>query len=104
METIAFANGIAQIAVIWIAFAYVRSDVLRNIIVTVAGAATLCSFVGLAWLVWGDAGMATIGAWSIYIVIGAGVIASIVIGLRSGRTRFAWPQGRYQRYRTYRRI
>nr|MBP8292651.1 hypothetical protein [Caldilineaceae bacterium] len=34
----------------------------------------------------------------------AAVVLGIVMATRGQRTRFAWPQGRYQKYRSYRRI
>lgn len=104
MEAIAFVNGIVQIGVIWAALTVVRNPVQRNIIVALAGAALLCSVAGLLWLTLGDTGMATLGVWLLYGAIGLAVFVGVVTALRSQRTRFAWPQGRYHKYRSYRRI
>lgn len=104
MEVIAFVNGMVQIGVIWAALTMVRNPVQRNIIVALAGAALLASVVGLLWLVLGDAGMATLGVWLLYGAIGLAVVVGVVTALRGQRTRFAWPQGRYHKYRSYRRI
>jgi len=104
MEVIAFVNGIVQIGVIWAALTVVRNPVQRNIIVALAGAALLSSVAGLLWLVLGDTGMATLGVWLLYGAIGLAVAVGVLSALRAQRTRFAWPQGKYQRYRSYRRI
>lgn len=104
MEVIAFVNGVIQIGVIYAAVTLVRSPVQRNVLVALAGAALLASVVGLLWLVLGDAGMAALATWVLYGAIGLAVAAGVIGGLRNGRTRFAWPQGRYHKYRSYRRI
>lgn len=104
MEVIAFVNGIVQIGVIWAALTMVRNPVQRNVIVALAGAALLASVVGLLWLVLGDDGMTTLATWTLYGAIGLAVAVGVIGGLRSQRTRFAWPQGRYHKYRSYRRI
>lgn len=101
---IAFVNGLVQIGVIWAALTVVRNPVQRNISVALAGAALLSSVAGLLWLVLGDTGMATLGVWLLYGAIGLAVAVGVLSALRAQRTRFAWPQGKYQRYRSYRRI
>jgi hypothetical protein len=102
-----------QIGVIWAALAVVRNPVQRAVIVALAGGALLCSVAGLLWAVWAgyaDAQrlphtlLSDIVMWVVYVVIGLAVAVGVVSALRSQRTRFVWPQGRYQKYRSYRRI
>lgn len=53
----------------------------------------------LAALDWGAA------VWLLYVGGGLAVLFGIGAAVRGGgATRFAWRQGRYQRYRSYRRI
>ena len=42
--------------------------------------------------------------WLLYAGLGVAVVVGVVAALRNGATRFAWRQGRYQKYRQYRRI
>ena len=54
----------------------------------------------LAALDWG-----AVAIWLLYVGGGIAVLAGIGAALRgSGATRFAWRQGRYQKYKSYRRI
>lgn len=104
MEILAFVTGVVQIGVIWAAFTVVHSPAQRRVIVTIAALSLALCAVGLLWQVLGDAGIAALGVWLLYGAIGLAVAVGVVTALRSQRTRFAWPQGRYQKYRSYRRI
>jgi uncharacterized membrane protein YidH (DUF202 family) len=53
----------------------------------------------------GQIDLGAIGLWLFYFAVGAAVVVGVGAALRNGgTTRFAWRQGRYQKYRQYRRI
>ena len=113
MEILAFVTGVVQIGVIWAALTVVRSPAQRRVIVTIAGAALACIAAGLLWPAWtayADAQrlpytlLGDIALWLLYAAIGLAVAAGVVAALRARPARFAWPQSRYQKYRSYRRI
>lgn len=113
MEILAFGNGVIQIGVMVITAKRVTSFRRRQMLYAGSGSALLCSVAGL--LTAAAAGSASGAAarlpdvapaltWLLYIGMGAAVVAGIVMATRVQRIRFAWPQGKYHKYRSYRRI
>lgn len=111
MEILAVTNGVVQIGVIVATARLVRAQRTRLALYWVSGAALVCSVAGLLAGVAPSAGSGAEGLisgaalWLLYIAIGVAVVAGAASALRQpGVMRFAWRQGKYQRYRTYRRI
>ena len=104
MSLIAFVNCVIQGIVITLALR-LNNQRQRRTVATLAGAALACSAVGLLWRTLGDAAMANVASWTLYGAIGVAVVAGMASALRQpGAMRFAWRQGRYAKYRSYRRI
>ena len=111
MELLAFGNGAIQIGLMFATARLVASPKLRRMLYAVSGSALTCSVAGLlALAATGSASavrlpdIAPALTWLLYIGMGAAVVVGIVMATRGQRTRFAWPQGRYHKYRSYRRI
>lgn len=114
MELLAFGNGIVQIGVILVAARYVQPPAQRRLIYWLSGTALACSVAGLLAAASTGSASGVVGnlpdiapalTWLLYVGGGLAVLFGIVAALRNGgATRFAWKQGRYQRYRQYRRI
>lgn len=111
MELLAFGNGAIQIGLMVATAKLVAAPKLRRMLYAVSGSALTCSVAGLLALAAtgsasGSARLPDVApalTWLLYIGMGAAVVVGIVMATR-GRTRFAWPQGRYHKYRSYRRI
>lgn len=111
MEVLASANLAAQIGVIWFAKNRTANPSHRRILLTVAAAsiAVMAAAVAVQLLLNQSGGaeleLAGVAMWLLYIAIGAAVVAGVVAAMRQpGAMRFAWRQGRYAKYRSYRRI
>jgi hypothetical protein len=110
MEVIAGVNLCVLAGVAVVATRSVRSQAQRRMLYLVCAfffGVTLAGVV-VNWLATNQ--MAPVdwsGAlvWLVYIGGGIAVAVGIVAAVRgSGKVRWGWPQGRYQRYRSYRRI
>lgn len=110
MEVIGFANVVVLGGVCIAAARFVDSPRQRQAVwlwcaffalLTIAGVLVNAGALdALAALDWG-----AVGLWLLYVGGGLVVLTGIVAAMRgSGATRFAWRQGRYQKYKTYRRI
>lgn len=106
MEILAFANGLMQIGVIVATARRVRAQRTRYWLYGVSGAALVCSVAGLlASAAPSLPELSGVALWLFYAAIGVAVVAGAASALRQpGVMRFAWRQGRYQKYRSYRRI
>lgn len=114
MEVVAFVAGTVQIGVIAVAAKQAPAP-QRRVLVTVAGAGLALLVLALLVLAaptfyaedvarWAEA-LGGVAVWLLYIAGGVAVVAGIVMALRGGgATRFAWRQGKYHKYRSYRRI
>lgn len=106
MEILAVTNGVMQIGVMVATARLVRAQRTRMALYWVSGAALVCSVAGLlASVVTALPDLSGLALWAIYIGIGAAVLVGIGSAMRRpGGMRFTWRQGKYQRYRSYRRI
>lgn len=115
MELLASVNLAAQIGVIWFAKNRTVNQQHRRIMFTVAAASigvmALAVAVELLFDQQSDGALvatteaAAGGVWLLYGAIGVAVVAAVASALRQpGAMRFAWRQGRYAKYRSYRRI
>jgi len=105
VEVSAFVNGMVQIGVIFGTVSCVKDARQRQLVLALAGASETFSVAGLLLLMFPTLPQLTEAAkWLLYAAIGLAVVVGVVTALRSQRTRFAWPQGRYHKYRSYRRI
>lgn len=104
--TFGTVNIVVQTGLIVYAWRRVGRPGDRQIMYWLAGTALAVAIVALAWRLLNLAGIdvSPYLSWLLYIALGVAVLAGIVIALRSnGATRFAWRQGKYAHYRTYRR-
>jgi hypothetical protein len=104
MELLSFVNGIVQVGVILAASLRVKGDYQRRLVLVLSGASLAFSIAGLLLLLSPTlpdvAGV--VASWVLYIGLGLAVLVGAVWALRSGgATRFAWRQGRYAKYRSY---
>lgn len=111
MEILAVTNGVIQIGVLVVTARQVRAQRTRLALYWVSGAALVCSVAGLLASVApavdsGATGLVSGAAlWALYIAVGVAVVAGAASALRQpGVLRFAWRQGKYAKYRSYRRI
>lgn len=104
--TFGVANIVVQTGLIVYAWRRVKGPGNRQIVYWLAGTALVVAIVALAWRLLNLSGIdvSPYLSWLLYVGLGVAVLAGIVIALRSGgATRFAWRQGKYAHYRTYRR-
>ena len=111
MELLAFGNGAIQIGLMVATARLVVAPRRRRMLYAVSGSALACSVAGLLASTGSASGaavrlpdVAPALTWLLYIGVGVAMVVGIVMATRGQRTRFAWPQGRYQKYRSYRRI
>lgn len=104
--TFGTVNIVVQVGVIVYAGLRVRKRGEQQIVYWLAGTALAVTLVAVTWRLLNINGIdvSPYLSWLLYIALGVAVLAGIVIALRSGgATRFAWRQGKYAQWRTYRR-
>lgn len=104
--TFGTVNIVVQTGLIVYAWRRVKGPGNRQIMYWLAGTALAVTLVAVTWRLLNLAGIDVSPwlSWLLYVGLGVAVLAGIVIALRSGgATRFAWRQGKYAKYRTYRR-
>lgn len=107
MEILAIANLFLLGNVAIVAWVYVRNPRHQRILWMICGFFVALTLAGL-FVNWSATNpqidLSGAAIWAIYIAGGLVVLAAIVAVLRTGNARFSWSQGRYARYRSYRRI
>lgn len=105
MEVIAAVNLCVMVVAAVVAARVVRSQTQRKVLWICYAFFFGLTLAGVAVNSQVAVDLSAVLVWLVYIGGGVAVVVGVVAAVRGGgKVRWGWPQGRYQRYRSYRRI